>query len=126
MWECRYRVPWLCSGYFLRRLGLRRAARGLRERAHEGAAREIDLEGVVLVASGLAQQHIRRAGERHGVGRLSLQDRFGTRIAPWLVRDATKCEPGFLDRVAIELEPDRDRDQGERIRQPVTNLQVAI
>src|SRR6185312_4320710 len=121
MWACRYKVPWVCSGYFLGRLGLRRAACRLRERAHEAAAREIDLEGVVLIASGIAQQHVRRAGECCGSGRLSLQDRFSLRIAPRLVRHTAECEPRLLDGVAVELEPDRGRDQGKRIRQPVAN-----
>src|SRR5258705_4214062 len=115
MWACRCRVPWLCSGYFLGRLGLRRAARCLCERAHEAAAREIDLEGVVLVASGIAQQHVRGAGECCGIGRLSAQDRFSARIAPRLVRHTAEREARLLDGVAIELEPDPGRDQGERI-----------
>src|SRR5258705_3294372 len=115
MWACRCRVPWLCSGYFLGRLGLRRAARCLCERAHEAAAREIDLEGVVLVASGLAQQHVRRAGECCGIGQLPVQGGFSPWIAPRLVRHAAEREPRLLDGVAIELEPDRNLDQGERI-----------
>src|SRR3954471_23582604 len=121
MWAYRCRVTWLCSGYFLGRLGLRRAARRLRERAHEAAAREIDLEGVVLVTFCIAQQHVRRAGECCGIGRLPLQDRFSPRIAPRLVRHTAEREPRLLDGVAIELEPDGGRDQGERIRQPVAN-----
>src|SRR5712672_2700015 len=115
MWACRCRVPWLCSGYFLGRLGLRRAARCLCERAHEAAAREIDLEGVVLVASGLAQQHVRRAGECCGIGELPVPGGFSPWFALGGVAHKPWSEPPLLEGVAIELEPDRNRDQGERI-----------
>jgi hypothetical protein len=94
--------------------------------ASRTAAREIDLEAVMGVALGVMQQHVRRASERRGIGRLPAQRGFGLRIAPRLVRDAPKRETSLLDGVTIELEPHRDRNQGERIREPVANLRIRI
>ena len=54
----RYRMPWR-SPYFLVGDRLRRAARGLAERPHNGAPRQADLEVVVSVAFGAVQQPIR-------------------------------------------------------------------
>src|SRR4029077_19194098 len=119
MWECRCKVPWLCSDDFLGGLRLRRAARGLGERARDTAAREIDFEAVVRVAPGVAQQHVRRASERRGIGRLRAQRGLGLWIAPRLVRDAPEREAPLLNGVAIELETNRDRNQGKRIREAV-------
>src|SRR5947209_5256477 len=48
---------------FLVGLRLRRAARRLAERAHDGAARELDLERVVFEALGVAQHDVRCASE---------------------------------------------------------------
>ena len=110
MWKCRCKMPWLCSDDFLRRLRLRRAAYGLCERARNAAARELDLEGVVRGALGVAQQHVRGAKERRGIGRLPSQRGFSLWIAPRLVRDTPKRQAPFQDGVAIELEPNRDRN----------------
>src|SRR5262249_23990699 len=126
MWKCRCKVPWLCSDDFLGRLRLRRAARRLCECARDAAAREIDLESVMRVASGVAQLHVRRASECRGIDRLPAQGRFSPLIAPWFVRDTPERESSLLDGVAIELEPDCDGNQGERIRESVANLQVRI
>src|SRR5262249_42318895 len=113
MWKCRCKVPWLCSDDFLGGLRLWRAACGLCERARDRAAREIDLEGVVCVSFGVAQQHVRRAGERRGIGRLPAQSSFGLWIVPRPVRDTPERETSLLDDIAIELEPNRDRNEGE-------------
>src|SRR6476659_3236705 len=107
MSNCRCKVPWLCSDDFLGGLQLWRAARGLCERAHDTAVREINLEGVVCVAFGVAQQQVRRARERRGIGRLPAQDGFGLRVAPRPVRDTPQRETSLLDGVAIELKPNR-------------------
>src|SRR5262249_46213614 len=126
MWNCRCKVPWLCSDDFLEGLRLWRAACGLCERARDTAAREIDLEGVVCVSFGVAQQHVRRASEGRGIGRLPAQSSFGLWIAPRPVRDAPERETSLLDDIAIELEPNRDRNEGECIREPVANFQVRV
>ena len=94
---------------FLVGLRLRRAARRLRQRADDGAARQVDLESVVLEALGVAQQEVGRARERRAFGGLPAQRRFGRRIAPRLVRDAAERQPRLLDRVAVELQRGRDR-----------------
>src|ERR1700736_1403456 len=126
MWKCQCKVPWPCSDDFLGGLRLWRAARGLCERARDTAAREIDLEGVVRVALSVAQQHVRRASERRGIGRLPAQGGFGLWVAPRPVRDTPERETSLLDGVAIEFEPNRDRNKGERIREPVANFWVRI
>src|SRR5262247_234314 len=60
-----------CSQDLLVGLRLRGGACRLRECAHNGRAREVDLEGVVPKALGLAQNEIWGLGERRLAGRLS-------------------------------------------------------
>jgi hypothetical protein len=62
----------------------------------------------VCIAFGVAQQHVRRASERRGIGRLPAEGGFGLWIAPRPVRDTPERETSLLDGVAIELEPNRD------------------
>ena len=108
-------------------LRLRRAARRLRQRANDGAAREIDLEGVVLEALGVAQQDVRGAARNvASFGRLPAQRRFGRRVAPRLVRDAAERQARLLDRVAFELERGRDGHQRERIGEAVADLEIGV
>ena len=107
-------------------LRLRGAARCLRERPDDGPARQIDFEGVVPKAFGLAQNEIGRMRKRCLVGRPAGEPGFGLRIAPRLVCNATQRETRLLDRAAVELEADRDRYQCERIGEPVANLEVSV
>src|SRR6516162_5942234 len=104
MWNCRCKVPWLSSDDFLGRLRLRRGARGLCKRARNATTSEIDLEGVVLVALGVAQQRVCRASERRRIGRSPAQLGFGLWIAPRFMRNPAGREAPLPDRVAIELE----------------------
>src|SRR5262245_3593971 len=60
-----------CSQDLLVGLRLRGGARRLRECAHNRPAREIDLEGVMPEALGLAQNEICGLGKRRLAGRLS-------------------------------------------------------
>ena len=69
---------------------MRGSSRGLRQSSHDGAAREIDLEGVVRETLGVTQQQVRRVPEGRVICRLTAQRSFGRRIAPRLVRDATE------------------------------------
>lgn len=75
------------------------------------------------VTFGVAQQQIGRVSERRRIGALPAQCGFGQWIAPGLVRDAPEREAAVLDDVAIELEPDRDGNQGECVGEPVPNFQ---
>src|SRR5262249_27795771 len=100
--------------------------RGLCERARDAAAREIDLEGVMRVALGVAQQHVRRASERRGIDRLPVKGGLGPWIAPRLLRDTPEREASLLNGVAIELESNRDKNQSKLIREAVANLQVRV
>src|ERR1043166_1253172 len=113
MWRFRCIGPWFSSSDLLGRLRLRRAAGRLRERAGDGPAREFDLEVVVAVAPGVAQQHVGRAGKSCRIGGLAAQRGLGLAVAPWLVGDAAEREASLLDGVAVEFESDRDRDQRE-------------
>src|SRR5262245_46474765 len=94
---------WLHSRDFLVGLRLRRAARCLRQRANDRAARQLDLERVVPEAFGLAQHDISGLGESRGISRLSTQRSFGLRVAPWLVGDAAERNARFLDGAAFEI-----------------------
>src|SRR6185295_5332072 len=96
------------------------------ERPHDGAVRQADLEIVVPIALGAAQQDVRGSRECARVGALAAQQDFGRGTAPWLVCDATERQTGIFDRVAVELERCRDRYQCERIGQAVADLQVGI
>ena len=81
---CRYRVSWR-SPDLLVGLRLRRAARGLRQRAHDGAARQLDLEGVVR------RSPWRRAAAGRRLAR-SCSRRRAARAAPLRPPDrATAC-----------------------------------
>src|SRR5689334_10360877 len=115
MSNCRYRMPWLCSEYLLERLRLRRAACCLRERPHDAAMRQTDLEGIMPVALGAAQQHVRSAGEGGGRGGLAAKRALGLRVAPRLVRNAAERKSPFPYGVAVEFQPDRDGDESEGI-----------
>src|SRR5215471_2724345 len=101
----------LSSHDFLGRLRLRRAARSLCQRADDAAAREIDLEAVMLVAPGVAEQRVGGAREGLRVGRLPAERSFGLRVAPRPVGDAAEREAPLLDGLAIELKPDGDGDE---------------
>src|SRR4051794_16689648 len=117
-YRCRFawRSPDLLDG-----LRLRRGVRGLRQGSHDGAAREIDLEGVVLKTLGVAQQKLRRAFETCGVGGLAAKRGFGFRIAPGLVRDAAERQPRLFDGAAIHFESCCDRYQREGVGKPVAD-----
>ena len=111
---------------FLDDCDLRRAARGLRQRAHDRPARQINFKVVATIASGVAQQRVRRARKRRGVGRPAAQRRFSLRISPRLVRDAAERHASLLYEVPIEFEPDSNGHQRERIRQSVSDLQIGV
>jgi hypothetical protein len=63
---------------------LRSGVRSLRQRAQNGAAREIDFEGIVGEAFGIAEQNFSRSCKGIRFGRLAAQCRFGLRVTPGL------------------------------------------
>src|SRR5258705_7862507 len=107
-------------------LRLGSTARRLRERADDGPAREVDLEGVVPEPLGLAQDQIGRLGKRRLAGAAAAQRGLGLDIPPGLVRDAAEREARLPDGVALELEADRDGDERERIGQAITDLEIGV
>jgi hypothetical protein len=96
-------MPWR-SPYFLVGQRLRRASRGLTKRPHDGAPRQADLEVVVPIALGTAQQDVRGSRECARVGALAAQDDFGRGAPPWFMRNAAERQASFLDRVAVKFE----------------------
>src|SRR5262245_24429953 len=108
MWRCRCNLSWACSQDLLVGLRLRRAARGLRQGANDGAAGEIDLEGIVRISLGVAQQDVGRLRESGRTGGLPAQRRLSRRVAPRLVRDAAQRQTGFFDRASVEVQRGRD------------------
>src|SRR4051794_34070669 len=101
MWPFRYRLPWSCSRDLFAGLRLRGAPRRLRQGANDRQARQIDLEGVVAEAFGIAQHEIGGLGERRLARHLAAQRCFGLRLAPWLVGDAAERETRFADDAAV-------------------------
>jgi len=85
--------------------------RGLIQRAHDAAPGEIDLEIVVAVSFGVAQNDLRGFGE--GVLRdgLTCQNCLGFRIAPGFVGDAAECQPCLANGPVIDLKRGRDGNQ---------------
>src|SRR5262249_51290798 len=107
-------------------LRLRGGARRLCERAHNGPAREVDLEGVVPKALGVAQNEICSLGERRLARRLSPQLSFGLSVAPRLMCDAAKRKARLLDGVAVKLEANRDRYQRKCIGEPIAHFEIRV
>src|SRR5580704_8003448 len=97
MWPCRCSFAWRCSHDLLVGLRLRRALRGLGQRANDAAAGEIDLEGVVRITPGVAQQEVRRLRERGAISDLPAQRGLRRGVAPWLVGDAAERQSRILD-----------------------------
>jgi hypothetical protein len=125
MWRCRCKASWTCSCSPDSVIGLRlrRAGRRLRQRTGDRAASEIDLEDALLQALGVAKREIRGAAERRPVGGLPAQRCLCCRVTPRLVRHTAERETGLLDRVALELQCGRDRDERERIREAIADFQ---
>jgi hypothetical protein len=90
------------------------------------AARQFDLEGIVLVTPGATERHVRRIRESGSIGGLPAQHCFGRRITPRLVRNAAERQTGLFDRGSFELQRRRDRDEGERIGEAIANFQVGV
>src|SRR5262249_61576740 len=103
-------------------LRLRGGARRLRERAHNRPAREVDLEGVVPKALGVAQNEICGLGERRLAGGLSPQLSFGLRVTPRLMRDAPQRKSRILTVVPVMLTASRAHYQFKCIRDPIAYL----
>jgi hypothetical protein len=59
-------------------------------------------------------------------GRRAVEFSLGFAIAPRLVGDAAEREARLLDSTALDFEPDRDRNERERIGQAVADLEIAI
>ena len=100
--------------------------RCLRERANNGAPRQIDLEGVVGERFGIVEKLLRGVGESSAACGLTAQCRFNAHVAPGLMGNAAKRKPRFFDLIAVELERRGDRNQSKRIRQPVADFQIGI
>ena len=78
--------------------------RRLRQCADDASPRQIDLECIVLVAFGVAQQQVGRARKTGLVCRLSAQHRFCRGVTPRLVRDTAERKTRLLDRSAFEFQ----------------------
>src|SRR5947209_12173820 len=84
---------------FLVCLRLRRALRRLRQRTYDRAARQFDLEIIMSVTFGAAEQCVGSLLEARSRCSLSAQCCFGRLVAPRLVRDAAERQPRLFDRV---------------------------
>ena len=112
---------------FLSGLRLRRAVCRLRQRANDAATRQIDLEVVVPEALCVAQQQIGRAARsfpRSAACPRSAASASGSRHG--LCATPPSARRASLMRAAFELERRRNRDERERIGQPVADLEIGI
>src|SRR5262249_39832475 len=57
---------------------------------------------------------------------LAVQYHLGFGVSPRLVRDTTKRNPRFFDRVAGQFECGRNRHERERIGGTITHLQIRV
>src|SRR4051794_6224631 len=85
-------------------LGLRRPVRCLGQCADDATPRQLNLEGIVLVSPGFAQQDIRRARESRLFCRLVAQCAFGFTVTPRLMRNSAKRKPRIPDCSAVKLQ----------------------
>src|SRR6516165_1649202 len=108
------------------RLRLRGSPRRLGQRTQDATPRQLDLEVVVAEAVRVSQHGLSCTQEIFARGRRSVELRYGLTVAQRLVRDAAERQARLLDRVALDLEADRDGYQGERIRQAIADLQIGI
>ena len=99
---------------------------GLRQGAHDRAARQFDLEVVVPEAARAAQHRVGAARKALARGRRAVELSLGFAIAPRLVGDAAEREARLPDSAAFDFEPDRDRNERERIGQAVADLEIGI
>ena len=72
---------------------LRRAGGGERQRAHDDAPRELDLEGVVAGGPGVRERRLGGAPEARGAGAAPARTASAARRAPGLRGDAAEREP---------------------------------
>jgi hypothetical protein len=83
----------------------------LRQRSHDCALRELDLERILGTSSGTLHARLGDTPEVLHGGSLANQHGFGARIAPWLVCDTSERDASGGDRLAIHFESGRHRNE---------------
>ena len=108
-------------------MSVRSLAAACRKARTMARLRQLDLEGVVAEALGVAQDALPRPARKClRVARLARQQRLGLRVAPGLVRHAAQREARLRDRVAVHLQRGGDRHQREGVGRAVADLQVGV
>src|SRR6185437_11372552 len=107
-----------------RRDPFRRSLGSQRQRAHDEALCELDLEGVVAGRLCFGEGGLRRAAERAGASGRAYELRFRRLRTPRLWRDAAKRKPRLPDGAALDDEPGRGRDDCERIGRALPHLEI--
>ena len=105
---------------------MRRTSRRLLERAHDRAARKLDLEAVMGEAFGALQKDSGGIAKRLSAGLLAFETTFGVWHAPRLMSDAPQRNACVPYRASLNFETCGDGDQSERIGQAIPDLQVAV
>src|ERR1700730_7953977 len=108
------------------RLRLRGPANRLRQCTNDSAPRQLDLKVVVAEASGISQHGLGHLRKVLSGCRRSVELRFGLTIAPWLMRHSAEREARLLNRATLDVQANRDRHEGERIRQAITELEIGV
>ena len=104
---------------------LRRSRRSQRQRAHDDAPREFDLEGVVAGRLCLGERRLGGAAEGGGIraARRPAPPRPRGPATAW--RDAAKREPRLGDRAALDPQAGGGRDDREGVGGALAHLQIA-
>ena len=104
---------------------LRCTGRGERQRAHDDAPCELDLEFVVAGRLGLGECRHRRAPEVFGVERSPCQQLFSLACSPGFGGDTAERNAYLCDLAAGDVQTHRGGDDGEGVRGAFAHLQIA-
>src|ERR1700676_2808048 len=116
------------SGYGCERGGgkrgnaLRRSRCGERQRAHDNALRELDLEQIVSGGFCVGERRLRRAAEGGSIRIGAREDPFGRTRPPRLGGNAAEREPRIADRALFDPQASGGRYDGEGVGSALSNL----
>src|ERR1700730_3381790 len=105
-----------------RRTAPRRSSRCERQRPHDDALREFDLELIVSRRFCVRECGLRRALEGDAIETRAHQDLLRRPGSPWFCGNPAECESLLPDRAAFDSQSRGGRDDGERVRSAFADL----